>query len=135
MRPSRRKTCPDGSRNDPLTAVDSPASIVLRGRAAPAEEPFEARPEMLHGVRSAEKARERKLQQVAARARVQIRKYDGWRRHRRLPQVVLLHVVAERTEAHSQQVGSLHLHAVGALERLRDVAALDFLDACFKVEP
>src|SRR5437868_6869172 len=109
MRPSRRNTWPAGSRNDPLTGAesptpDSPASIVVHGRGAPAEEPLYARPEMPDRVRGTQRAGDRKLQQVAPRARVEIRKYDGWRRHRLLPQVVFLDVVAERTKAHSEQV-------------------------------
>src|SRR4029450_2505189 len=49
-------------------------------------------------------------------------------------QVVLLHVVAERPEAHTHQFGSLHLHPPGALECLSDVSALNFCDVRFQIE-
>src|SRR5450759_3351082 len=50
-------------------------------------------------------------------------------------EVVFLHVIAERAEAHTQELGGLHLHAPGALERLREVAALDLFDVRFEVHP
>ena len=42
-------------------------------------------------------------------------------------QVVFLHVVAKRPEAHAQEIGRLDLHAAGTLQRLGDVVALDLL--------
>ena len=51
-----------------------------------------------------------------------------------LAQVVLLHVIAERPEAHAEQLGRLHLHAAGPLQGLRDVVALDLLDVRLEIE-
>src|ERR1044072_9634880 len=48
--------------------------------------------------------------------------------------IVFLHVVAERSEAHSKQVGRLDLDAPGAAQRLCDVAALDLFDVRFEIE-
>src|ERR1051326_5458588 len=49
-------------------------------------------------------------------------------------QVVFLHVVAERPEAHAEQFSGLDLNSAGTAQRLRDVAALDLLDVRFEVE-
>src|SRR2546423_3041931 len=49
-------------------------------------------------------------------------------------QVVFFDVVAERTEAHTEQLRGLHLHAAGAPQRFGDVAALDLLDVRLEIE-
>ena len=51
-----------------------------------------------------------------------------------LLQIVLLHVIAERPEAHAQELGGLDLDAAGSLERLRNVLAFDVLDVLLEVE-
>src|SRR5437764_7240498 len=49
-------------------------------------------------------------------------------------QVVFLYVIAERTEAHSEELRGLDLHAAGARERLRDVPALDLLHVRLEID-
>src|SRR6185436_132087 len=51
-----------------------------------------------------------------------------------LAQVVLLHVIAEGSEAHAEEFRGLHLDTSGALQRLRDVIALDLLHVCLEIE-
>src|SRR3954466_14720911 len=53
---------------------------------------------------------------------------------RGLFEVVLLHVVAERPETHSEQLRRLDLHATRLAERIRDVLALEMLDVFLEVE-
>src|SRR5262245_50872537 len=50
-------------------------------------------------------------------------------------QVVLLHVVAERAEAHPEELGRFHLHAPGTHQRLRDVFLLEAFNVLFEIEP
>src|SRR6266851_1537513 len=56
-------------------------------------------------------------------------------RHGLSAEIVLLHVIAKGPEAHPEELRGLHLNAAGALEGLRDVAALDLLDVGLEVEP
>src|SRR5262249_1887669 len=49
-------------------------------------------------------------------------------------EVVLLDIVAERPEAHAEQLRGLPLHAAGTLQRFRDVSALDLFDVGFEIE-
>src|SRR2546421_424850 len=51
-----------------------------------------------------------------------------------LTQVVFLHVIPERPEAHPEQLGRLHLHAARTFERLGDISPLYIFDVCFEVE-
>ena len=52
-----------------------------------------------------------------------------------LLQVVLLRVVPERPEAHTQELRRPHLDPSGAAQRFGDVLLLDVLDVLFQVEP
>jgi hypothetical protein len=52
----------------------------------------------------------------------------------RFSQVVFLHVVPEGPKAHAEQLGRLDLHAPGSLQRLGDVAHLDFLDVRLEIK-
>src|SRR5438046_3208439 len=56
------------------------------------------------------------------------------RRRMSLAKIVFFYVVAERSEAHAEQLRGFHLHAASALKRLRDVAALDALNVRFEIE-
>src|SRR4030095_9304860 len=51
------------------------------------------------------------------------------------PDVEFLRVVPEGSEAHTEHLGRLHLNAARALERQRDVMAVEILAARFEVEP
>src|SRR5207253_2644551 len=56
-------------------------------------------------------------------------------RHGMSAEIVLLDVVAKGPEAHPEELRGFHLDAAGALEGLRDVAALDLLDVGLEVKP
>src|SRR5688500_16228600 len=49
-------------------------------------------------------------------------------------EIVLLHVIAERPEAHTEKLRGLHLHAAGAPQRFGDVLALDLLHVLLEIE-
>src|SRR6266545_618109 len=59
---------------------------------------------------------------------------SGTRDTVRLSQVVFLHIVPEGPKAHAEQLGRLDLHAPCSLQRLGDVAHLDFLDVRLEIK-
>src|SRR5262245_24505404 len=96
-RPSRSKMLPIGSRNDAAGSVCASAGLVCiaascRGRAP--EHSRDPRPEMAHGIESAEQAAKRYLEEIAPRSGIDVSKNDMHEASscpRRLPQVVFLH--------------------------------------------